>query len=442
MNRIIFFVIFWWLSVCSCNSENINSDTYLRYERSVQNSIIDDPKCVEIRELCSNLAAKDDILVIECLQSLNSNMLTKLNEDCQHVVWDHMKVIMSNSYVKEFLRICDKEVQHLNCPVDKMEGSFLKCLANNKDEISDKVCVNLIVRLENVAFNDYRWIGNFLKDCESDIKKLECGRLDVNTFSQSDTIVCLQNKFSNVSGSCRTEVAKLSEIQEDSIKLDRQLYVACAEDQMRYCQQFPPGSGRVFKCLMKYQDERLTPKCQNHLLRRQKLIAQDYRISKGLMRACKEDIKKSHCRRQTSDDRSIRLAQVLVCLEGVVRNGSTVDPNCEAEMRDHRKILMEDYRLSPEIVNGCSKEIKKYCNELQVGGKTIHCLMKIAQPMDTNKKLREVCQRAVRRSCQSNLKLIFCVSVGNVNKGNRCRGRLEGGSCFVQCVQSCRTGSL
>lgn len=120
---------------------------------------------------------------------------------------------------------------------------------------------------------------------------------------------------------------------------------------------------------------------------------QDYRVSKGLLKACKEEIKKSHCRKQTSDDKTIRLSQVLLCLENVVKNGTKVENDCRLEMRDHRKMLMEDYRLSPEIVSGCSLEIKKFCKE--VGSKTIHCLMDIARPNGEEKRVRSSCERVV-----------------------------------------------
>lgn len=65
----------------------------------------------------------------------------------------------------------------------------------------------------------------------------------------------------------------------------------------------------------------VTFQCQDHLTRRQKLIAQDYKVSKGLARMCKDEIKASHCRRSVSEHKEIRLAQILLCLEGVIRNG-------------------------------------------------------------------------------------------------------------------------
>ncbi|GJQ66994.1 hypothetical protein Trydic_g7986 [Trypoxylus dichotomus] len=215
--------------------------------------------------------------------------------------------------------------------------------------------------------------------------------------SQANTIICLQDHFSQIEGECRKELIKLTEIQADNIKLDRQLYLSCADEQMHYCRQFPPGSGKVFKCLMQHYDEHLTDKCRNHLLRRQRMISEDYRISKGLMRACKEDIKRAHCRRQTSDDKSIRLAQVLLCLENIMKNGTRVDSECEAEMRDHRKILMEDYRVSPEIVDGCSLDIKRFCSDLEVGGKTLHCLMEHARGKNSKKRIRDTCMRALEQ---------------------------------------------
>ena len=69
--------------------------------------------------------------------------------------------------------------------------------------------------------------------------------------------------------------------------------------------------------------------------------------------------------------------------------------DCQLEMMEHRKMLMEDYRLSPEIVSGCSDDIKRYCNSLEVGGKTIHCLMEHARPKRRREKVSSACQRAV-----------------------------------------------
>lgn len=184
-------------------------------------------------------------------------------------------------------------------------------------------------------------------------------------------------------------------MQADNIKLDQQLYIACAQDHMRYCQQFTPGTGRVFSCLLQLRSDKISPQCRKNILRREKLISQDVNTSKTFMKACREDIKKSHCRKQTSNERTVRLSQVLLCLENISKNGSTLDPQCEVELLDYRKMLMEDYRLSPEIVNGCKDEIERFCNGLEVGGKTIHCLMDHARLRNVKKRIGDVCQRGV-----------------------------------------------
>lgn len=62
--------------------------------------------------------------------------------------------------------------------------------------------------------------------------------------------------------------------------------------------------------------------CQDQLGKYQKLISQNYRVSRGLVRACKEDIRMYHCRKSPPDDKDIRLAKILLCLEGFIRNGS------------------------------------------------------------------------------------------------------------------------
>ena len=207
---------------------------------------------------------------------------------------------------------------------------------------------------------------------------------------------CLQGHADDLDSRCRKRIFRISEIQGDNIKLDRQLYLACTQDHIKFCGTIRPGTGQVYKCLMQHKTDRtMTKQCRDQLTRREKLIASDYRVSKGLVKACKDDIKNNHCRRSVSEDKEIRLAQILLCLESVAKNGSKIDPECQVEMFDHRTILMEDYRLSPEIVNGCANDISTFCNGLEVGGLTIHCLMEHAKTRKKKARISYECQRAV-----------------------------------------------
>ena len=42
--------------------------------------------------------------------------------------------------------------------------------------------------------------------------------------------------------------------------------------------------------------------------------------------------------------------------------GSEVAPECQAELLDLRKQLMEDFSITPELVKGCETEITQHCD--------------------------------------------------------------------------------
>lgn len=258
-------------------------------------------------------------------------------------------------------------------------------------------CIAYIQRLEWIAFSDFRIITPFFTDCENDIKKFKCDTVQpYRDISQGQILACLQEHVNELQIQCKRNILHVSEIQAENINLDRQLYLACAEVRTKFCPNIRPGSGQVYKCLMQHKTDRsMTSACQKQLTRRGKLIASDYKVSKGLVKACRDDIKLNHCRRSAIEDKNIRLAQILLCLESAAKNGSKIDQDCQAEMFDHRKFLMEDYRLSPEIVDGCANDITTFCNVLEVGGATIHCLMEHTRTKKKKSRISIKCQRAV-----------------------------------------------
>lgn len=62
-------------------------------------------------------------------------------------------------------------------------------------------------------------------------------------------------------------------------------------------------------------------------------------------------------------------------------------------MLDYRRMLMEDFSLSPEIVLHCRAEIETHCSGLHRKGRTLHCLMRIGR--DRSTAIEGVCQSAV-----------------------------------------------
>lgn len=315
------------------------------------NRLFDEPACPELRTLCPQLKTgnSDDLSVLECVQSLQSAQVSDLTTECQAVIWQHVTDIMDDKSVMRTLAgaNCADDVEKLDCKSTGEPGQLLACILDNREGMLHTNCRTLVKRLEWVAFSDYRLIGPFVRDCTQDIAKLECGRITVDRdeLSQGKTLACLQAQIEKLHPKCKKGVLHLSELQSDNIKFDRQLFLACISDSGRLCPEARPGSGAVFKCLMRNRNEPLiAAKCQEQLARRYKLMSHDYKISHGLARACKEEIREYHCRKGVSEDKEIRLAQILLCLETMQKNNSKIGAECLVEMNDHRRLLMEDYR--------------------------------------------------------------------------------------------------
>lgn len=63
--------------------------------------------------------------------------------------------------------------------------------------------------------------------------------------------------------------------------------------------------------------------CRDALTTRQKLIAQDYKVSYSLAKSCKSDLKKYRCNVENLPrSREARLSYLLMCLESAVHRGT------------------------------------------------------------------------------------------------------------------------
>lgn len=71
--------------------------------------------------------------------------------------------------------------------------------------------------------------------------------------------------------------------------------------------------------------------------------------------------------------------------------------DCQFELMEHRKLLLQNYQLSPEVVSMCSNDIENYCqnNNNEIGKRTIHCLMDHSKPSRQKNRIGKSCQKAV-----------------------------------------------
>ncbi|KAG8238130.1 hypothetical protein J437_LFUL012744 [Ladona fulva] len=209
---------------------------------------------------------------------------------------------------------------------------------------------SFLQQVERVVLFDFSQVtGPLAKYCENDVKQLECHHNQVSW--EGGTLACLQLKLDQVKDElCRQYVMKLSELQAEDIHLDRQLYKACAAEYSNLCMNEKDANIDPYSCLIRNRmDKSVSKKCADELSRRLGLMARDYKASKGLARACREDVRANHCR-------------------------SSVSAECRSRMVAHRRFLFEDYNTSPEVVSGCSSDVAKLCSSYE-GAAVIHCLM-------------------------------------------------------------------
>jgi golgi apparatus protein 1 len=295
---------------------------------------------------------------------------------------------------------------------EPINGHLVSCLLDHRENATSDTCKSFLTNIAALIFSDYRLIYNFHNDCEQDIQTFKCGRIErddnennnkgaasqqpvansqnlgSNT-QQGGTLECLANSFQSLQLKCRKQIVRITELQSDDFHLDRPLYFACREDRERFCERIASGDGRVYKCLLKQKfNPEMSKPCRQQLERRQKIMVQNVQADRGFLRACKKDILKHECRKELriGDDQTMQLNNLILCLEKAIRDGDEIDPACKVELIEHRKMIMSDYQLNPNIVNYCEQEIKTYCDRGQDrGGKTLHCLLKYAKKYLTKK---------------------------------------------------------
>ncbi|GAB6030494.1 hypothetical protein CHUAL_007357 [Chamberlinius hualienensis] len=359
--------------------------------------------CAEdVRRICDESLLRNNFAVLECVQNYKKTEEAELSPECHHLLWAYKRNSTKDiRFAEAAQQVCSEEISKFtDCGgQDEESGHLLSCLMDAQDNITNPRCKQFLTKMESIVFSDYRLIYKFADACDKDIQKFRCGRLETNDnspHSQGSTIECLSKNPKDLSSNCQHEILRVAELQSEDFHLDRPLFFACRVDRDRYCDSVSSGDGRVYRCLIRHKMEKdFSQLCREKLTQRQQLSAFDYKINKGLAKACREDIRTYRCRDETSKNREIRLAQILRCLENVVHKGDTVAGECQAEMMDHRRSLMDDYHLSPNVVSACKDEIEKFCGErLEGNSRTIHCLMNHARTTTRkNKRLSKGCKR-------------------------------------------------
>uniref|UniRef100_A0A8C7XS26 Golgi apparatus protein 1 n=1 Tax=Oryzias sinensis TaxID=183150 RepID=A0A8C7XS26_9TELE len=365
--------------------------------RSAGWKLSEEPLCRDdLVRLCPKHTWNNNLAVLECLQDRKEE--TEIAAECNHLLWNYkLNLTTDPKFDSVAVEVCKTTISEIKeCAAEELgKGYLVSCLVEHRGNITDYQCNQYITKMTTIIFSDYRLICGFLGKCHDDINALHCGSISTrekDIHSQGEVIACLEKGLireeegqpgaRHIKDDCKKAIMRVAELSSDDFHLDRYLYLACRDDRERFCENTLAGEGRVYKCLFNHKfEEAMSEKCREALTTRQKLIAQDYKVSYSLAKACKSDLRKFHCNVDTSLPRAreARLSFLLLCLESAVHRGELVSGECQGEMMDYRRMLMEDFSLSPEIVLNCRTEIETHCSGLHRKGRTLHCLMRVGR---------------------------------------------------------------
>eukprot|EP00794_Sanderia_malayensis_P018718 gene18718-20607_t len=352
------------------------------------------PSCEEdVKELCSQVSKDNNFGVLVCLQDAAAKDDDQVSDACHQLLW-HYKQNLTSSVLfdKAAFSVCETSLAELkDCQKDfPPDGSLVNCYVEHRDLVKNEKCQNFLTKMAAIVFSDYRLIKGFYQHCHNDVKKFQCGKLSSASDSESDphtqaeVIECLEDNIQNVSEHCQTEIKRVAELSSDDYHLDRAVFYACQEDaRNRFCSDVQAGQGRIYKCLMDHKfDEKMSEDCKEKLTVRQKLVQEDVKVNHALWEYCEKDFNNYNCKKGETEHG--KASHLILCLNQAIADGKEVDASCQAEMQDVASQLFSDYKLNPEVMANCEKELHKQCkSELKAEGGALDCLMGLGDDLSS-----------------------------------------------------------
>ncbi|CAF3536870.1 unnamed protein product [Rotaria socialis] len=359
----------------------------------------------DVQKYCAKGTARAviNLKVLQCFDDLD-NAVNLISKECQNRIYK-FKYNMTHDvrFDDGAIKYCAKDIKYLDECNDRTDergtGRLVSCLYDRLGNITEPSCRNFINQLQSVIFTDWRLSEYFTTACFKDITDLKCGRLDDDNdtlpHNQGAVIACLSRNNDGLSKPCLKHISRLHEMQSNDYHLDRALYYACRDDRERLCTQVSSGNGRVYRCLYDNKfNTMMSADCRKEVHRRQKMVATNALLDAPLVRACGTEMREHECVANPKDpDPQLSLINLLLCLEDRIKKGNNIKDDCRREVLMHRRMLMSDYAVSPEIVAQCKNEMVQHCASLyqqgasgtidQRGGRMIHCLLGAARKEKT-----------------------------------------------------------
>ncbi|GIL97843.1 hypothetical protein Vretimale_3387, partial [Volvox reticuliferus] len=249
------------------------------------------------------------------------------------------------------------------------------CLEENRDQLSS-ACKEEVDAMIERRVRDFRLDSRLRNVCENEIFNMCAyfGDLDDMDTYDSSVINCLQDYSAEIKNpQCKAQVKKYLQLASQDIRFDVPLAEACFEDRQKFCEDVPPGSARVIRCLSTNRD-RLSPVCRATLFDEEVRFSENIDFQYPMKAACVKEIER-FCK-----DIPHGSARVIRCLQD---NKSEKDfgKACNDEVSAYEAEISKDYRFNYRLHKACQKEVDKLCPGLcqtndgsPCGGKVLRCL--------------------------------------------------------------------
>ncbi|XP_035770062.1 Golgi apparatus protein 1-like [Neolamprologus brichardi] len=357
----------------------------------------------DLTRLCPKHSWNNNLAVLECLQDRKED--SEIAAECNHLLWNYkLNLTTDPKFESVAVEVCKTTISEIKeCAAEELgKGYLVSCLVDHRGNITDYQCNQYITKMTTIVFSDYRLICGFMDKCRDDINALKCGSISTGEKVRRRD-VGLQRK-------------KLVVFDECCLVIGGEAADVLWSRWSNICTL--AGEGRVYKCLFNHKfEDSMSERCREALTTRQKLIAQDYKVSYSLAKACKSDLRKYHCNVDTSMPRAreARLSYLLLCLESAVHRepGSSSIFYCVCAFAPKRQLQVliclshpvSLLRLDPILYKKCQSDASRLCHthgwnetsELMPPGAIFSCLYRHAYRSLEQGRRVSLCRVEVQR---------------------------------------------
>ena len=168
-------------------------------------------------------------------------------------------------------KACDGDINNMCATVcspfsgQACGGTVLRCLVDNRANITSDDCKKETFAFEKSEANDIRVDKPLSDACKEDKEKF-CA--DVKP-GMGRVHQCLRDHKDELTEACKKEEEGLNVVQSDNVLLRPGVTNACSEEIVVHCKGVQPGRGRLFKCLQENMAKvEFSQKCTEQIPRR------------------------------------------------------------------------------------------------------------------------------------------------------------------------------